>query len=120
MTKDGFLELLPAIREAARKLGYAVGLHGTLERDYDLIACPWTEEAAHPDDVAEAIKVAEGCVRWRVYRGMGQLSRKNQDNKPHGRITYCFDWDHNNYENRDYIDLSVMPRKGTDADSETV
>ena len=106
-----FLDMLPAIREAARKLGYAVGLHGTLARDFDLIACPWTEEASHPDDVAEAIKEAAGCVRWRVYRGQGCLSRRNQDDKPHGRLTYAFDWDHKNYDNRGYIDLSVMPRQ---------
>jgi len=105
-----FLSMLPAIREAARKIGYAVGVHGTLARDFDLLAIPWTADAAHPDDVAEAIKVAAGCVRWRVYRGQGQLSRRNQDDKPHGRITYAFDWDKENYENRGYIDLSVMPR----------
>lgn len=104
MTKDGFLELLPVIREAARTLGYAIGLHGTLARDYDLIAVPWTEDAAHPDDVADAVKRAAGCVRWRVYRDQGTP-------KPHGRMVYACDWDNQNYENRDYIDLSVMPRQ---------
>lgn len=103
MTKEIFLELLPSIREAARKLGYAVGLHGSLVRDFDLIAVPWTEDAAHPDDVAEVIKKAAGCVRWRVYRDQGEP-------KPHGRMVYCFDWDEKNYESKDYIDLSVMPR----------
>lgn len=33
------------IRAAAREIGYAIGVHGTLERDLDLIAAPWTEEA---------------------------------------------------------------------------
>lgn len=107
-----FLALLPVIRESARKLGYAVGLHGSLARDFDLIAAPWTPDAADPDDLAEAIKDAAGCIRWRVFRGHGQLSRKNQDDKPHGRLTYAFDWDKRNYENRGYIDLSVMPRMG--------
>lgn len=119
MTKDKFLELLPAICEAARSLGYAVGLHGSLARDYDLIAVPWTETAAHPDEVAEAIKTAAGCVRWRVYRGMGiqreEAARKagcqaTPEDKPHGRLVYCFDWDKENFQNADYIDLSVMPR----------
>jgi hypothetical protein len=102
-TKEEFLEMLPAIRETARKLGYAIGLHGSLERDFDLIAAPWTEDAVHSDDIAEAIKTATKCVRWRVYRDQGDV-------KPHGRIVYCFDWDQENYENRGYIDLSVMPR----------
>lgn len=120
MTKDGFLELLPAIREVARTLGYAVGLHGTMERDYDLIAVPWTEKAVSPDDLAEAIKEAAGCVRWRVFRGLGMSRREvakrygcdvTPEDKPHGRLVYCFDWDKKNCENRDYIDLSVMPPK---------
>lgn len=109
MTEEGFLALLPKIRQAAREKGYAVGLHGSLARDYDLIAVPWVEEAADPDDLAEAIKDAAGCVRWRVFRGEGSVGHRNQVDKPHGRLTYAFDWDKKNYENRDYIDLSVMP-----------
>lgn len=103
-TKEEFLAMLPAIREAAKALGYAVGVHGSLERDFDLMAIPWTEEVAHSDDVAEAIKQVTGCVRWRVYRGQG-------DTKPHGRIVYCFDWDRENHGNQGYIDLSVMPKR---------
>lgn len=34
------------IRELAREIGYAIGEHGTKERDLDLIAAPWTEQAA--------------------------------------------------------------------------
>lgn len=33
------------IRELAKEVGYAIGVHGTMERDLDLIAMPWTEEA---------------------------------------------------------------------------
>lgn len=33
------------IRAVAREIGYAIGVHGTLERDLDLIAAPWTEKA---------------------------------------------------------------------------
>lgn len=102
MTKEGFLELLPKIREVARGLGYAVGLHGSLARDYDLIAVPWVEDAADPDTLAEAIFEAAGAVRWRVWWDHGRP-------KSHGRKAYAFDWDHENRENRDYCDLSVMP-----------
>jgi hypothetical protein len=102
-TRDEFLDMLPAIRGAARDLGYAIGLHGTLARDYDLIAVPWTEDAAHPDDLAMAVSKAAGCVRCRVFRDQGE-------GKPHGRLVYSFDWDKDNYENHGYIDLSVTPR----------
>jgi len=33
------------IRALAKEIGYAIGVHGTLERDLDVIAAPWTEEA---------------------------------------------------------------------------
>ncbi len=34
------------IREIARSLGWSVGIHGSMVRDIDLIAVPWTKEAA--------------------------------------------------------------------------
>ena len=107
MTEEKFLALLPEIRQAARKLGYAMGLHGSLARDFDLIAVPWVEGAAHPDDLAEAVKAAAGgCRAWRVWWSQGQP-------KPHGRRAYAFDWGKNNYENKGYCDLSVLPRLGS-------
>lgn len=33
------------IRALAKEIGYAIGVHGSLERDLDVIAAPWTEEA---------------------------------------------------------------------------
>jgi hypothetical protein len=36
---------LDRIRELAKEIGYAIGVHGSLERDLDLIAAPWSEEA---------------------------------------------------------------------------
>ena len=45
---------LPAvgpIRAAAKEKGYAIGVHGSQERDLDLIAAPWTDNAASPEDL---------------------------------------------------------------------
>ena len=72
MTKEKFLGLLPTIREAARELGYAIGLHGSLARDFDIIAVPWTEDAAHPDDLAKAIYKAAGGERWRLWSRLNE------------------------------------------------
>ncbi|HDR9048802.1 TPA: hypothetical protein QDA94_003034 [Burkholderia vietnamiensis] len=33
------------IRELAAQIGYAIGVHGSQERDLDVIAAPWTEDA---------------------------------------------------------------------------
>ena len=56
---DGWEEpLIPDIdrvRALAREVGYAIGVHGSLERDVDLIAVPWVEEAVGPEALAERI-----------------------------------------------------------------
>lgn len=46
------------IREAARACGYAIGEHGTKERDLDLIAAPWVDVAVDPDELVTAIAAA--------------------------------------------------------------
>jgi hypothetical protein len=33
------------IRELAKEVGYAIGVHGTQERDFDVIAAPWVDSA---------------------------------------------------------------------------
>jgi hypothetical protein len=39
------------VRELAREVGYAIGEHGSKERDLDLIAAPWTDDAVSPDEL---------------------------------------------------------------------
>lgn len=34
------------IQQIAREAGYSIAIHGSLKRDVDLIAVPWTDEAA--------------------------------------------------------------------------
>ena len=43
------------IRRLAREVGYAIGVHGSQERDLDLIAAPWTEEAVSAEELADHI-----------------------------------------------------------------
>ena len=38
-------KIITKIRQIARKHGWAIGVHGSLKRDIDLIAVPWTWEA---------------------------------------------------------------------------
>lgn len=98
ITKEEFLAKLPAIREAAKKCGYAVGLHGSLERDFDLIAVAWVEDAKNPVELSEAVFAAAGATKMRFNSDPG---------KPHGRLNTAFDW--GSYENREYCDLSIIP-----------
>lgn len=83
------------IRELAREVGYAVGVHGSQQRDQDLIAVPWVESAVTPLELAQHIAAGLGGT---------VLDYQNQD-KPCGR------WSCNIHtpEWTKMIDLSVMP-----------
>lgn len=48
------------IRRLAREVGYAVGVHGSLERDFDLIATPWTDDAVSAEELAAHIVAGMG------------------------------------------------------------
>lgn len=100
--------LLPVIREAARACGYAVGVHGSMRRDLDLIAAPWIACASDAETLARAIRdaIAEkvGPAYWRVHETPG----------PHGRR-----WANIHLSSEGgvrtragifpFIDLSIMP-----------
>lgn len=46
------------IRELAREVGYAIGEHGSKERDLDVIAAPWSEGAI--GNYALMVHIAKG------------------------------------------------------------
>lgn len=76
---------LPLLREAARANGYALAVHGSLSRDLDLIAVPWTAEAADLDSVVAALAEAtKGATGWGHVSGRSDNSWRTD--KPHGRV----------------------------------
>lgn len=79
----------------ARKLGYSIGLHGSMKRDCDLIAAPWTVTAGSDEYLVEALCT---CLNARV---VGE-----PEDKPHGRRAWSLQVD----GHVKTIDLSVMPR----------
>jgi hypothetical protein len=42
---SAYWEVLPVMRDMARRLGWCLALYGPLRRDLDMIAVPWSEEA---------------------------------------------------------------------------
>lgn len=76
---------LPLLRDAARANGYALAVHGSLSRDLDLIAVPWTDEASDLDAIVAALAEAT-----RSATGWGHVSGRSDNSwrtdKPHGRI----------------------------------
>lgn len=102
-----YLALLDDIRAVARGLGYAVGLHGSLQRDFDLIACPWTADARPAEELVDAVA--------RLVKGDWHPGTVTE--KPHGRRAWTIHigW-HDALRTTTLIDLSVMPLKaGADA-----
>lgn len=80
--------------DRARDLGYALTLHGSLLRDADMVAIPWTASAVDPSVLAEELVTVTG----------GYLETVTVD-KPHGRIARTIQLGAGHY-----IDLSIMPR----------
>jgi len=78
-TQAFYLSRLPAIREAAREHGYAIGVHGSTRRDFDLIAMQWREGASDKDTLAHAIAMAacgidrQGAYEWEE-KGAGRVA----------------------------------------------
>ncbi|MCE9566374.1 MAG: hypothetical protein K8U57_30490 [Planctomycetes bacterium] len=106
--------LIGPLREKARALGYALAVHGTLMRDIDLIACPWTDDAVEAKTLAEELrKVAEKVNPVGVAFCKDRMHADNPQffddgcpgMKPHGRLAWSF-----HLGGGPYIDLSVMPR----------
>lgn len=90
--------IYPALADKARELGYALALHGSVQRDLDLIAVPWTDSAVDAIELVVAL-----CAEFDL-KPNHQL--ESPEIKPHGRLGWTIPlwWGA-------YIDLSVMPRE---------
>lgn len=121
MTKDALLKyahLIGPLRAVARAHGYALTIHGSLERDIDLVAVPWVDRASAPADLAEALRVEAARVNGAAWCAES-LDADNPEHfrlgmpgyKPHGRLVWAFQL------GGTYLDLSVMPPRTQDAES---
>lgn len=88
--------MLPGLVELAQLHGYALAVHGSLKRDFDLIAIPWIDSADSADTLVKAIMNATGARP----RAANQWTQR-----PHGRYSFSL-----YLGGGPYIDLSVMPR----------
>lgn len=93
------------LRNAARMHGYAVAVHGSVSRDIDLIAIPWTESADEPDTLIDAVRGAIAGALGKCHR---QGGNERWVEKPHGRrVATLFAWVG---ETSIHFDFGVMPR----------
>ena len=90
-----YCAVYPQLAEIARAYGYALCIHGSLARDMDLVAVPWTDSAQDPEYVVKAFL---GSFYLKL---VGGLPTK----KPNGRLAYTLSIGHGECA----IDLSFMP-----------
>src|SRR5574343_459701 len=57
-----YVALYPMLQQVAKRHGYALAVHGSLHRDFDIVAIPWVEEASEPLSLIKAFKKATGTV----------------------------------------------------------
>jgi hypothetical protein len=85
--------LYPNLATIARKHGYALAIHGSLQRDMDVIAIPWIAEPSESIDV-----VTEICDSF-CFKQIGL-----PDITYHGRMRYTL-----SIYGEAFVDLSFMP-----------
>jgi len=88
-----YCALYPELATIARGHGYALAIHGSLQRDFDLVCIPWSENPSEPDAVVDAIGAEF------VIRRTGPAEPKR-----HGRIAYTLA-----VMGECFVDLSFMP-----------
>lgn len=103
-----YVALYPMLVQVAKRHGYALAVHGSLHRDFDLIAVPWVEEASEPLTLIKAIKAATRTVTQHE-----EVDRLVKDcrptQKPHGRLSYSLHVTNSGMYGG-YLDVSVMPK----------
>lgn len=105
-----FALLIPCLMKAGREVGYAVAVHGSLARDLDIVAIPWTDEAESAERlVMHLVAAVDGRLRNGARKEGEEWVRVPASEpviKPHGRLVWVVHVGHDGL----YIDISVMPR----------
>lgn len=99
------------LKEIAFRFGYNLVLHGSMDRDLDLIAVPWNETISPVEDMLNAF-----CEYLGHAHVLPETEERRQlfADKFHGRRVYVINLNRGgkstNYEDPQYyIDISVTP-----------
>lgn len=89
-----YCALYPDLAEIFKAHGYALAVHGSLQRDFDLVAVPWTDSPSTPDAVVADVVAAV------AFRQVGVVVTRQ-----HGRMVYTLSAAFGDC----FFDLSFMP-----------
>lgn len=102
-----YVALYPMLSQVANDYGYCLAVHGSLHRDFDIVAIPWVAEAAEPVELIRAIKKATMAVT--SHEEVDHLHPDcSPSSKPHGRTAYSLHFTNNGMYGG-YLDISFMP-----------
>lgn len=108
-----YIGIIPLLANVGKMHGYAFAFHGSMSRDLDIIAAPWTKKAVDPETLVMAIEKA--LTDSSHSRNHWKQESKRQT-KPWGRKSYAIffanlahDFEVEMHRHA-YIDLSVMPK----------
>lgn len=110
------------IKEIGLKYGYNIVLHGSMNRDLDLIAIPWIENIGDKDLMIDEVAKTIGGEVMMTNRSVDNIDGDRFSQHPHGRIIYVininrdFKMAHNSMvvkveeysDPQYYIDISVL------------
>ena len=89
--------ILEDLKKAALNCGWALGLHGSLANDMDIMAMPWTEDAT---PVEVMIQDLSDCFTENPFKDQHTVPHYN---KPNNRVVYTM----NIYADF-YLDINVI------------
>lgn len=93
-----YAAMYPWLKEIALNHGYCLAIHGSMNRDFDLIAIPWVESASDELDLINAMCKEIGAL-------IMQFKGADYEQKLFGRKCYTL---HIQYDY--FIDLSIFPK----------
>jgi hypothetical protein len=85
------------IQMIGRASGYALAIHGSMQRDLDIVAVPWTDKAVKPRKLVKRL-----CKQLDLMFD----PKRNPTKKPHGRLVWSLLFSSGG---SGFMDLSVMP-----------
>jgi hypothetical protein len=104
-----YVALYPMLVQIAKRHGYALAVHGTVSRDFDLIAVPWIDEASDALTLVKAFRAATRTVTQHENTDRKWAKDCSPTQKPHGRVAYSLHVTNSGMYGG-YLDISVMPK----------
>lgn len=94
-----YVTLYPILKEIAYNYGYALGLHGSVQRDFDIIAVPWIQR---PRSYKKMLKEFAKEIGWTFDWSFSPTK------KPHGRLAFTLLCQDNYHGENAYLDIGIM------------